>query len=469
MTVKPGARQSIGTPIHEGPAVQIESVERIGFDRSVLAEFSIDLPAVGPGSRAGHFTLAGWAIGAEAPVLSIELVCNGHPFKLVQLRVERPDALASFESDPPRSTSAAAQGHLCGYWGEVGTLGLPPHFDLLVNAVLLGETLDQRIRVPVARLRGRRTTWRPHAEALRQPLMLTSLGRSGSTWLMRLLSEHPEITTTRQHPYEVRPAVYWMHAMKVLSDPADHNLSTAPDAFEDVGTVIGPSPYDHPDFATRDDPSTGLAASFGAANLSDLDAFCKARIDGTYAAVEASQDRARTRFFVEKMQPTHVQNIFWEIYDDPREVILVRDLRDVICSGLSFDAKRDTQAFAPRDRSLDETWMHNMVDRGIVRRIVDAWQERSDRALLLRYEDVILRPEQTLAEVFEYVGVAADTEGVAGVLSRASVDTDEARAHRTSPDPRSSVGRWRSEFDARTQALATEILGESLEALGYEV
>ena len=49
------------------------------------------------------------------------------------------------------------------------------------------------------------------------------------------------------------------------------------------------------------------------------------------------------------------------------------------------------------------------------------------------------------------------------------IDTDEARAHRTSPDPRSSVGRWRSEFDARTQALATEILGESLEALGYEV
>jgi hypothetical protein len=475
MTVKPGslprADEQLGAESDAEcePSVRIEEILPIEFDRSLLVEFSLDLPSVGPGSAPGQFTLAGWAIGTSAPVLSVELVCNGHPFKLVQLQVERPDVLESLEAGEHQQAPDHAQGTRCGFWGEVGSLGLPPRFELQVNAVLLGERVDERIRVPVAHLRGERTTWRPHVVAHRQPLMLTSLGRSGSTWLMRLLAEHPEIATTRQHPYEVRPAVYWMHAMKVLSDPGDHNLSTGPDAFEDVNTSIGPSPYDHPDFVARGEAPVGLAASFGAANLRDLDALCKRRIEGTYAAVEAAEGRGPSRYFVEKMQPTHVQNIFWEIYQQPREIFLVRDLRDVICSGMSFDAKRDTQAFSPSDRSSDEAWLHRMVERGIVRRIVDAFRARSDRALLLRYEDLILEPEATLCAVFAHVGVDAADATVADVLARASVDTDEARAHRTSSDPRSSVGRWRRDLDGGLQTLAAEILGESLEALGYEI
>jgi hypothetical protein len=110
-----------------------------------------------------------------------------------------------------------------------------------------------------------------------------------------------------------------------------------------------------------------------------------------------------------------------------------------------------------------------MVERGIVRRIVDAFRARSDRALLLRYEDLILEPEATLCAVFAHVGVDAADATVADVLARASVDTDEARAHRTSSDPRSSVGRWRRDLDGGLQTLAAEILGESLEALGYEI
>jgi hypothetical protein len=427
MTVKPGslprADEQLGAESDAEcePSVRIEEILPIEFDRSLLVEFSLDLPSVGPGSAPGQFTLAGWAIGTSAPVLSVELVCNGHPFKLVQLQVERPDVLESLEAGEHQQAPDHAQGTRCGFWGEVGSLGLPPRFELQVNAVLLGERVDERIRVPVAHLRGERTTWRPHVVAHRQPLMLTSLGRSGSTWLMRLLAEHPEIATTRQHPYEVRPAVYWMHAMKVLSDPGDHNLSTGPDAFEDVNTSIGPSPYDHPDFVARGEAPVGLAASFGAANLRDLDALCKRRIEGTYAAVEAAEGRGPSRYFVEKMQPTHVQNIFWEIYQQPREIFLVRDLRD------------------------------------------------SDRALLLRYEDLILEPEATLCAVFAHVGVDAADATVADVLARASVDTDEARAHRTSSDPRSSVGRWRRDLDGGLQTLAAEILGESLEALGYEI
>ena len=54
-----------------------------------------------------------------------------------------------------------------------------------------------------------------------QPIMVTSPGRSGSTLLMRMLAEHPDIIVHERFPYETNVFSYWMHFMHVLAAPAD--------------------------------------------------------------------------------------------------------------------------------------------------------------------------------------------------------------------------------------------------------
>jgi hypothetical protein len=360
------------------------------------------------------------------------------------------------------------QGLRCGFSGDIGLLGLPRHFELEMDALLVGESLDNRVRVPLARIHGSRRGW-PHVSSKRQPLMLTGIGRTGTTWMMRLLAEHPELVTSRQFPYEVRPAAYWMHVMKVLSDPGDHQLSTQPDAFEDVMINVGQNPYNHSDFLDAYTEPAVVRDAMGDRFLTELESFCKRTIDLTYDAIARSEGSEEANYFVEKQLPSHVQNLFWEIYDRPKEIILVRDFRDMICSAKSFDAKRNTTTFAPDKTSSDEEWLRNMVARGVIRRVLGAWESRSDSAHLVKYEDLILEPEETLRKALRYVGIDDSATTVAGMIERASEESEETLSHRTSGDPIASIGRWRRDFDDRMKSLSAEILSGSLQSIGYEI
>ena len=76
-----------------------------------------------------------------------------------------------------------------------------------------------------------------------QPLMLTTMGRAGTTWTMRLLSEHPEIVVHRWHPYELRTARYWWHMLKTLSEPRDPHHSAQADRFQTNKQWVGYNPF----------------------------------------------------------------------------------------------------------------------------------------------------------------------------------------------------------------------------------
>src|SRR5262249_45997404 len=93
-----------------------------------------------------------------------------------------------------------------------------------------------------AAIRGRQASLRTDYEPALQPLLVTSLGRSGTTWLMRLLAGHPSVGVYRAYPYESRAAAYWMHALRVLSQPANYDQSAHPDRFQDNLWWVGHHP-----------------------------------------------------------------------------------------------------------------------------------------------------------------------------------------------------------------------------------
>ena len=149
--------------------------------------------------------------------------------------------------------------------------------------------------------------------------MLSSLGRSGSTWLMKMFAAHPEIVTLRRFPYESSPAKYWMHAMKVLSDPANLEQSAHPDRFHSDRWWAGSNPYFDP--LAIDDPER--AAWLGREHVERLARFFQETVEQWYLTVARSQEQETPRYFAEKhLWPNFLPMLIRELYPGAREVFL---------------------------------------------------------------------------------------------------------------------------------------------------
>ena len=77
-----------------------------------------------------------------------------------------------------------------------------------------------------------------------QPLLVTSLGRMGTTLLMRMLAAHPGVVTYDRPPYEARGGKYWLHVLKTLAAPADASKRVgAPMEFHLEPLAAGGNPF----------------------------------------------------------------------------------------------------------------------------------------------------------------------------------------------------------------------------------
>jgi hypothetical protein len=155
-----------------------------------------------------------------------------------------------------------------------------------------------------------------------------------------------------------------------------------------------------------------------------------------------------------------------EICPQTRVIFLLRDFRDVFCSIRDFNARRGFAAFGREQAESDEEHIRRMAWwLADFRRELLAW---GPDALLIRYEDLIRRPEDTLDQLFEGLGLDAHSELIADLLARASAETADSAAHRTSPTAGESIGRWRSELSPGQRETFRAAFGDLLEEFGYE-
>ena len=345
-----------------------------------------------------------------------------------------------------------------GFRTQVNLVEAPLDFELKLSAVH-----DDGQRTPFATMRGERSRLGLGNRALLQPLLVTTLGRTGSTWLMRLLGQHQSIVTYRPFELEPRAGSYWVQVFKALSDPKSFLqplLVTEPVGQWWLGSdTTGP---------VRKIPDAEVVNCLGGTGVRSLAAFCQGQIEALYRAVVAAGGLAGGTYFAEKClagAPV-VRQMLCEWYPGAKEVVLVRDPRDIFCSIESFNAKRGYLAFA-RDRLHDEVEYIRMLMR-VTNQLFHVWQERPGAVHLLRYEDLVRDPLRTLSAVLAYLEIPSGAELVEEILQRASVETPAMRHHRTSDKPADSVGRWRRELGANLRELFVSELGETLNLLGYE-
>jgi hypothetical protein len=171
--------------------------------------------------------------------------------------------------------------------------------------------------------------------------------------------------------------------------------------------------------------------------------------------------------FVEKYRPDSVPSLMLELYPGAREVMLVRDFRDMIASMFAYNEKRGRQGFSRERATSDRDYVVNNVGPSVAA-MADAWRRRSARAYLLRYEDLVQRPEETLHSLLTHLGLDAGERTVAPMVASLMGRDSRSEGHRTISDPEDSIGRWREDLSEEVAVACAEALGPSLETFGYE-
>jgi len=431
--------------------VEIQQVQVAAGKDERLRAFALDAPRAGEASDVYDVEVAGWVLGAAAPAVAVEVHAEGQVLRRVPLDQQRPDVA--------RAHPDAGEAATCGFRTWVGTIGLEPGVALQVRAVLADET-----RVRLGGITFTHQPLRTGFEPGLRPLLLTTMGRAGTTWTMRLLSEHPAIVVHRWHPYELRVARYWLHMLKVLAEPQDPHRSAQADFFQTNRAFVGHNPF----YPTPALVTPGLREWFGRDYPEELGAFCQRQIEQCYRRIGEAQGQSDPVFFAEKHRADSLPWLVWELYPQAKEIFLVRDFRDVVSSMLAFNAKHGRRVFGPEHVQTDEEFARYLRN-STVRQLARSWPKRRDRAHLVRYEELIARPAETLEGILAYLGLDHGGATVAGMLERASAENPEMKRHLTSRDPSASVGRWRQSLPPGVQAVCNEVYADVLQEFGYAV
>ncbi|MDR3535641.1 MAG: sulfotransferase [Acetobacteraceae bacterium] len=282
------------------------------------------------------------------------------------------------------------------------------------------------------------------------PILLSTMGRSGSTLLMAVLAQHPQIVVAGQRPFEVEMGCYYAHALRALTAAGDHRRSLRADKItaSEGRFHLGFNPYFEPSFgAYFRDPKT-------------LPEFINKRVSGRlvtafrgiildyYQTVASDQDKSYPLYFAEKSLPEDDARLGVRLmFRNCKEIALVRDLRDALCSFMAFG----NLSF---QESLDDL-------RSSSARFLEIAANPDPGIHFIRYEDLVLQQRETHAALARFLGVS-------------DFPYDEQRMgklfgdHATTRSPADSIGRWRKDLTSE-QLDQCGFFQPFLERFGYAV
>jgi len=426
--------------------LQVDSVEPFPLPGNELHGFQLEVPKPGEewNSQTLHFD--GWALGKEQPVVAVEVLQDGRSISRIPVRKPRTDVGEQF----PDVENAGSSG----FAGALGALRLRRRFELLLR----GE-LENGVTMPLAIVSGTREPVQlPPVDGPR-PLIVTTLGRTGSTWCVWMLQSHPEIVAHSPFENDARVGTYWMSVLQTLSDPASYLRQVFPGDAIDKDWWIG---------RESDIPSrlndAALSGWLSDARVYEMALSCRDRIEALYEYI-ADQQGKQASFFVEKYLPHQVPaDLLRELYPGAAEVVLVRDLRDVYCSILAFNRKRGYAAFGREEADSDDDYIDTVRRSGEL--LHAHMTEEGREAHLLRYEDLIREPVPTLEPLLEFIGL--DPTGAEAMVERASVSTGGMDHHMTAQSASASIGRWAKDLEPELAERCDAVLSPIVADFGYE-
>lgn len=435
------------TPAVDGdPTVHVHEV--VFRDNGDRLHANLERPTAGESIEGFCVPLVGWALSPGGESVEIQISDSHEVLRCLARRMRRPDIAEVY----PGVGSSEASGFSLAF----DAVTLPCEFDLRIAGNVGGEAL------PFARIAGSRQRFEPAQTHDPAPLMVTTLGRTGSTLLMTLLSLHPSIMAYHPVAHDSRPFAYWLDAAIAMASPNSH-MQLLDSTGQDNAWWLGPVPVPVETFhrleqpvrrlLLRDEPETLLQAAI-------------ARASEFAARLARAEEREGTSYAAEKCWAGHVPRLLSELSAECREIFLVRDFRDVLASILAFNAKRGYPAFGREHVNSDEQFLERLALD--VEALAQSFDERGERSLLIRYEELVEDPGDALTDIFDYLGLESSPSSVAAIVERGRALLDTTRAdHRTTEKVSASSGRWQRDLTPALQQACTEAFEGPLRRFGY--
>jgi hypothetical protein len=428
--------------------VAIHGFEPYPPDGERLLNRWIDHPGQGTTYHAYSIRLEGWLLFKQVRPIRIEIRLGGLRITTSKAFVERPDVLHHFENIPDASA--------IGFSAEVNTLLFPVEFEMQVVVIFEDDS-----ETPVGGIKGNRSVPAESVLPTLQPFRVCALGRSGTTLMMRYLLNHPQIIAHNRYPYEVRMMTYFQKVQRVLTSRADHKKSAHPDRFVLDRHHVGFNPYYEPG-AYGDT----IADWFNESHIEATVAYCKRSLDNFYLALARAQDKPDVRLFAEKEGGGGIDVNQWIWYPNSRSIVLVRDFRDRHCSIVSFNKKRGFNSFGFGADASEESVAQKAIESFRVYQKYMALYPAQIK--LVRYEDLLQNPRETVSGIFEHAGLDMTDPVIDEVMRLTHLDDPKMEQHRTS-EVAKSIGRWKKDLDPTIASFYADAMGDVMSQLGYGV
>lgn len=405
-----------------------------------------------PGETCDAFSVSvrGWVVPQRVEAESVEVLLGE------ELVHETPVELSPQIGRRDVASSPLAENS--GFYAVLGALSLPPSFELLLRLKLADGTM-----IDLARISGTRASLAPDDPGLQPALISTPTGRTGTTWIVHLLGQHPELVAHPPFGVEPRLASYWLEVGVALSEPGSFKRTLR-------------TQMDRPRWwlgewsqASRDAfPDPSVERLLGRGQVLRTARFAAEQPQRFYRGLAREHGKRDPRYFVEK-GPYGLRRLqlLDDMYPGLREIVVFRDPRDTVCSILSYSARRERVALVSNDPGTQTEYLETVRDSflGLLRQTED----RPGKGLVIRYEDLVTEPAATLERILGHLGVDDSPAAVQATLDGADDRAEElASAHRTSTDTGASIGRWRTDLEPDLRARTTEIFAPVLERLGYD-
>jgi hypothetical protein len=377
-------------------------------------------------------SIVGWAVDSERPdeALDIVIMVQGQEHGRCRASNLRPGLAAAL--------GLGSNGFHEFRYEFLPPLGVHQEWSVVVLAAGPSEPL----------VNGRRTL---HGVTRRRPglmpVMLTSPGRVGSTWLMSQFVDHPEIVLGDNFPFEIKYASYYAVAYYVLTSRA---TTDNPDFAEEAMSrlLIGGNPWHHPDYH-RVVGGNHLEWFFNDSVPTRIMDLFRSLVLDAYGIIAVDRGKPAARWFVEKTSLADavrlgIRGMFGEV----REIVLVRDPRDYLCSARTFWNLATPAVLESMDVLMPALEAIHAADGADV--------------IFMRYEDMVQAPVEALRRLHAFIGATA------AVAVRPAERADWFQSHATSSSPAASVGRWRTDLAADEIAACESRYQSYMNRFGYE-
>ena len=380
--------------------------------------------------------IEGWVMDVDQPdhSVAVSVYINGVHHGLCRKGQPRADLVLS---------DGQAVSKNCGFWFEFAP-PLSPFIEqrIEVRETWSGERLDNGMRVMPRPELPERT------DAGIVPVLLTSTGRAGTTLLMSEFARHPKLVVGDHVPYEIKQIAYYAAAFAALATDADRERSTTPETMRapEAGLIIGSNPYNMSGLYGLGAAPDTLAAYYERAVPSGYAELFRGFIIDFYRTLARGQGKPEAEFFCEKgdISEPAIQGarLFFPAVKD---IILVRDPRDLLCSTIAFWKHRPDRAMELLTEQLP--------------RLLRLARRDGRNTIIIRYEDLVRDAVNTRRALSEFL----DLDLTLAVEPEVIPDS-----HRTSSDPAASIGRWREELSSDQADACRAAFGSFMREFGYE-